>query len=268
MNLGLSNSLGAAPIPKRDTKAGFGYAKWVTGFNQPFEIKPSWTSSSGTTAILNIKNAAGTSVTSIQNNGSLSVMSASSGSNFAGTLVLGSGTGTLTGLGAGTQLEIKTSANSTQTALLPFNDTTGTSAAVAIGFGLINAGGSARKESGRITIGKVGAYTAGNENGYMAFSTSSSGVLGEVFRVYDTGGFSIGNTTDPGSKNLSVTGVVIHGAQSRLKGYTVATLPASPVQGDLVFATDLLTPTFLTIAVGGGAVVGPVFYNGTNWISI
>ena len=52
----------------------------------------------------------------------------------------------------------------------------------------------------------------------------------------------------------------------RLKGYTVATLPAG-TQGDTVYATDLLTPTYLVAAVGGGAVVGPVFYNGAAWVS-
>ena len=54
-------------------------------------------------------------------------------------------------------------------------------------------------------------------------------------------------------------------APIRLVGYTVAGLPAG-VQGDTAFATDLLAPTFFTAAVGGGAVVGPVFFNGASWI--
>lgn len=51
----------------------------------------------------------------------------------------------------------------------------------------------------------------------------------------------------------------------RLKGYTVATLPAGTV-GDTAYVTDALAPTFLATVVGGGAVTTPVFYNGTNWI--
>ena len=51
----------------------------------------------------------------------------------------------------------------------------------------------------------------------------------------------------------------------RLKSYTVATLPAG-TQGDTAFATDLSTPTYLGTAVGGGAVIGTVFYNGVNWV--
>lgn len=53
----------------------------------------------------------------------------------------------------------------------------------------------------------------------------------------------------------------------RLKNYTVATLPAG-AQGDVAFVTDALAPAFLTAVVGGGAVVTPVFYDGTNWVAI
>jgi hypothetical protein len=62
-------------------------------------------------------------------------------------------------------------------------------------------------------------------------------------------------------------GTAIHDGVMRLKGYTVATLPAG-TQGDTAYATDLLAPTLLGAAVGGGAVVGPVFYNGTTWVTI
>ena len=51
----------------------------------------------------------------------------------------------------------------------------------------------------------------------------------------------------------------------RIKGYTVATLPAG-TQGDKAFVTDALGPTYLATVVGGGAVVTEVFYNGTNWV--
>jgi hypothetical protein len=50
------------------------------------------------------------------------------------------------------------------------------------------------------------------------------------------------------------------------KQYTVATLP-TVVQGNEAYVTDALTPTYLGIAVGGGAVVCKVFFNGTNWIT-
>lgn len=67
--------------------------------------------------------------------------------------------------------------------------------------------------------------------------------------------------------SFSFSDRIINTLPVRLKGYTVAGLPAG-TQGDFAFATDLLTPTFLVTAVGSGAVVGPVFYNGTAWVTV
>jgi len=49
-------------------------------------------------------------------------------------------------------------------------------------------------------------------------------------------------------------------------GYTVATLPAG-VQGMRAFVTDATSPTFLGALTGGGAVVTPVFFNGSAWVA-
>ena len=53
---------------------------------------------------------------------------------------------------------------------------------------------------------------------------------------------------------------------NRLVGYTVATLPTG-TRGDIVYVTDALLPSYLTVVVGSGAVVTPVFNNGTSWVS-
>jgi len=50
-------------------------------------------------------------------------------------------------------------------------------------------------------------------------------------------------------------------------GYTVATLPAAGTAGRRTYVTDALAPTFLGALTGGGAVVSPVFDNGTAWVS-
>jgi hypothetical protein len=51
--------------------------------------------------------------------------------------------------------------------------------------------------------------TDANYNGYLAFQTIRNGeVLGERARIHASGGVSIGNTTDPGAANLSVSGQV------------------------------------------------------------
>lgn len=48
--------------------------------------------------------------------------------------------------------------------------------------------------------------------------------------------------------------------------YTVATLPASPSKGQSAYVTDALTVGFGLPLVGGGSVMVPCFYNGTNWV--
>jgi len=50
-------------------------------------------------------------------------------------------------------------------------------------------------------------------------------------------------------------------------GYTVATLPAAGTAGRRTYVTDATVPTFLGTLTGGGAVVCPVFDNGTAWVS-
>lgn len=79
--------------------------------------------------------------------------------------------------------------------------------------------------------------------------------------------WEIANSSGFGTLKLMKSGgATTVGGVLRLKGYTVGTLPTG-TQGDTAFCTDLLLPTFLAVAVGGGAVVGKVFYNGTNWIT-
>ena len=39
------------------------------------------------------------------------------------------------------------------------------------------------------------------------------------------------------------------------------------VTGATAYVTDATAPTYLGTLTGGGAVVCPVFYNGTAWVS-
>jgi len=50
-----------------------------------------------------------------------------------------------------------------------------------------------------------------------------------------------------------------------LKSFTVATLPTASA-GTIAYVTDATAPAYLAIVAGGGSVVTPVFYNGTNWV--
>jgi hypothetical protein len=51
----------------------------------------------------------------------------------------------------------------------------------------------------------------------------------------------------------------------KLKTYTVATLPGSPVKGWVAMVTDANATTFASIVAGGGSNNVPVYYDGTNW---
>lgn len=78
-----------------------------------------------------------------------------------------------------------------------------------------------------------------------------------------------GKLVQDSSVTVSDTGIVVLTGSAgvlRLKNYTVATLPTG-TRGDTAYVTDALTPTYLAVAVGGGAVVAPVFYNGTAWVT-
>jgi hypothetical protein len=76
-------------------------------------------------------------------------------------------------------------------------------------------------------------------------------------------------TTDAGTTTkltlLTGTGAAVFSVPVRLKGYTVAGLPAG-TQGDTAFVTNALAPAYGVAVAGGGAVVVPVFYNGAAWI--
>jgi len=140
----------------------------------------------------------------------------------------------------------------------------------------------------------VNASSAANNTfirlGNGTLTTASSGVTNIIsstpsINQSGTAGYTAFNinvtetATGSGAKNLlrlavggterfsvSNVGIAVFGAQARLKGYTVATLPAG-TQGDLAFVTDALAPSYNTAVVGGGAVVTKVFYNGTAWVA-
>jgi hypothetical protein len=82
--------------------------------------------------------------------------------------------------------------------------------------------------------------------------------------VGSTGGVTF-NAVGSGSAFTFADKVIVQ-APVQLQGYTVATLPAG-TQGMTAFVTDALAPTYLTAIVGGGAIVTPVFYNGTAWVA-
>lgn len=70
---------------------------------------------------------------------------------------------------------------------------------------------------------------------------------------------------------IDENGIATFAVPPKLPGYTVATLPATAATGAVVgahaYVTDATAPTYLGALTGGGAVVCPVFYDGTAWVS-
>lgn len=170
-----------------------------------------------------------------------------------------------------------TLANTSITGGLVVATTLGTnSSSVGIGGGAINAGGSITS-GGSFTGAASGFFTV---SGRSKVGSSADGIL-ELFNNA-AGGFTrlnfggttssfaalqtSGTTITAGLADGTAGGVFAFSGVARLKGFTVATLPAGTV-GDTAYCTDLSAPTFFAAAVGGGAVTGPVFYNGAAWIT-
>lgn len=111
--------------------------------------------------------------------------------------------------------------------------------------------------------------------GVTMFSVDNTGILStNNVRALGSGGLLLESNSGTdialmgagGGSGVTFYGTVVHDAPVRFKGYTVATLPAG-TQGDRAFVTDATAPTFLGTLTGGGAVVTPVFYNGTAWVA-
>ena len=135
-----------------------------------------------------------------------------------------------------------------------------------------------------LTVVLTGAGTTVVTGTYPNFTiTSNDAFVGTVTSVGGTGtvnGITLtGTVTTSGNLTLGgalsgvslttqVSGIlpVANGGNGLGAAYTVATLPAAGTQGRRAWVTNALAPTFLSAPVGGGAVVCPVFDNGTAWV--
>jgi len=158
------------------------------------------------------------------------------------------------------------------------------SSTTASGFGAFSTGqnGTASGNSSAVTgftciASGDGSFATGNGNTAPSGYETVVGMFATNYSPANTNGYSaldrvfnVGNGTVAGSRSDAFTvlkdGTSIFGGPARLKTYTVVTLPAG-VLGDTAIVTDATAPTYLGALVGGGAVVCPVFYNGTAWVS-
>lgn len=110
----------------------------------------------------------------------------------------------------------------------------------------------------------VTAVSAGHVQSRIAFLTDAGAGMVQAMQIGQSGGVTIGlSTTDPGTSNLLLLGYVKTGNS------VIASLPTcnSTSQGARYYVTNgQTTPTFLGTVSTTGAVVAPVFCNGSAWV--
>jgi hypothetical protein len=126
-----------------------------------------------------------------------------------------------------------------------------------------------------VAIGHSVAIGDGSSNAgaNVLLRGSSSGRNWQLANELSVSAFTIMPSTANGGSTFTTPVVTIEdggrtlfGGVVNLKNYTVATLPGG-TRGDIAYVTNALAPTFLAVIVGGGAVVAPVFYDGSAWVS-
>lgn len=115
-----------------------------------------------------------------------------------------------------------------------------------------------------------GTNISGQNATIIGSLSTGTGTDGDI--IFQTGIKNGGSNATAATPTTAVTikgetQETIFTAPIRLKGYTVSGLPAGN-QGDYAFVTDQSTTCAVAGAAltGGGAVVCPVFYNGTAWV--
>jgi hypothetical protein len=182
---------------------------------------------------------------------------------------------------------------------------TGSGAGGSIVFQVAPAGGSGSAQNALVTaltIGSDRSVAFGVSNGYISGNIPSttlyfspSGGVNFGFGLFENVGFGRSvrldstlalawNSGGPSSgadiglsratAGVVQVGTTANNASGTLKAavvgtttaYIVATLPTG-FAGARAYVTDATAPTYLGTLTGGGAVVCPVFYNGTAWVS-
>ena len=124
-----------------------------------------------------------------------------------------------------------------------------------------------------VVTGTYPNFTITSNDAFVGTVTSVSGtgtVNGITLSgtVTSSGSLTLGGTLSGVSLTSQVSGIlpVANGGTGLGAGYLVAGLPAAGTVGRRTWVTDALAPVFLAAPTGGGAVVCPVFDNGSAWV--
>ena len=278
----------APRVPLLNAKTGAVSMEWFLWFNNIYTITGAGVA---VTPVIN----GGTGLNTIPTNGQLLIgngtgyalgtLTASTGitvTNGAGTITVTNSLPDLTVVltGAGTTVVTGTYPNFTITSNDAFVGTvtsvgwTGGIVSVATptttpAFTVAGTSGGVPYFSSGTTWASSGALTANNLvlGGGAGAAPTVLGSLGTTTTVLH-GNAAGAPTFGAVSLTADVSGIlpVANGGNGLGAAYTVATLPAAGTQGRRSWVTDALAPVFLAAPTGGGAVVCPVFDNGTAWV--
>jgi|GEM_PF-4453968 len=119
--------------------------------------------------------------------------------------------------------------------------------------------------------GSVWNTTATAAANYFSYINYATGVSGNTPTSTLVWAGSLTNSFSTPSystiMSLSSTGILTLQAPVVTKGYTVSTLPTG-VQGMMCYVTDSNSTSVGVVVSGSGSNVKPVFYNGTNWVTM
>jgi hypothetical protein len=122
----------------------------------------------------------------------------------------------------------------------------------------------------RIDGGETTATTSGFYKYNGAFNIWSN-VLGKNIASFgDNGNVAIGANNYGTYNGTNITATLYVDGDAQAKSFittpvAITDLPSSPVAGMHAMVYDALAPVFLATVVSGGAVVAPVFYDGSGW---
>ena len=139
-------------------------------------------------------------------------------------------------------------------------------AAASLQMGLDAASPVAQTFKGSDSRAGTDTNTAGGVMNIAAGRGTGTAAGGEL-RLQTSAPTSSGTAAGTLTTRVAISGTAITASLPIvLQAYTVATLPTG-VTGMRAYVTDATAPTYLGALTGGGAVVCPVFYNGSAWVS-
>jgi len=206
------------------------------------------------------------------------------GTGATGAITLGRSTGAQTVQIGGTGASIVTIGGATGTGTITLGRSTGAQT-VNIATGANTAStktvniGTGGTFTTNITMGNTaggGAITFGQSTGSQQINIGTGATLNATTKnifigtngaVGSTTNIRIGNQARPLTAFIFLDGITTFGTSFSQTPVTVANLPSGgdAIAGDRYIVSNALAPTFGATVVGGGAVVIPVYYDGTNW---